>query len=350
MSTPTTATATIPHSSHYQHHPPHHYPYYSTNPSTAYAHRATANQLLPSTTRLAPSYPPSTSTSSYAPSSSTQSSNTSSTTLNGSSFSSNSSLARSQRQHDLVDLPNLLDSNYTTMAAPVGSSKPLTSPSSNAHIGQKRRRDSPVDWKKFYGGHPPKEIIVIDDTPEPESAAVSAVSASHTLTHPSSASSNTTYTYTNGASVGANTSAARHAPKRRKRDDNIPTTSGTRYDPVHHSRMNDTATPRRNANATPSASTISSSDRTNSAIHTTAATSLGSLSSNGQYEHDAQPGQKRKRTRQQVANEVKRRETAITGHNYPSYHPPPNPPKKAGEVSVRVITDVSSIPQLRASI
>ncbi|KAJ4391080.1 serine threonine protein kinase CMGC group [Gnomoniopsis smithogilvyi] len=224
------------------------------------------------------------------------------------------------------------------MAAPSGSSKPLSSPPSNAHIGQKRRRDSPVDWKKFYGGHPPKEIIVIDDTPEPESAAVSAVSASHALAHPTTGS-NTTYTYTNGGPVSANTSAARHAPKRRKRDDNLPTTSGTRYDPVHHSRMNDTATPRRNANATPSASTISSSDRTNSAIHTTAATSLGSLSSNSQYEHDAQPGQKRKRTRQQVANEVKRRETAITGHNYPSYHPPPNPPKKAGEVHVRVIPD-----------
>lgn len=336
MSTPTTATATIPHSSHYQHHPPHHYPYYTTNPSTAYAHRSTANQLLPSASRLAPSYPASTPTSSYAPSSSTQ---TSSTTINGSSFSSNSSLARSQRQHDLVDLPAILDTNYTTMAAPSGSSKPLSSSSPKAHIGQKRRRDSPVDWKKFYGGHPPKEIIVIDDTPEPDSAAVST---SQTLAHPSTGTS-TTYTYTNGTAVSANTSAARHAPKRRKRDDDVPATSGIRYDPVHHSRMNDTATPRRNGNATPSASIISSSDRTNSAIHTTAATSLGSLSSNGHYEHDVQPGQKRKRTRQQVANEVKRRETAITGHNYPSYHPPPNPPKKAGDVHVRVISDVSSV-------
>lgn len=222
---------------------------------------------------------------------------------------------------------------------------PASIAASQALSSKKRRRESPVDWKKFYGGQPPKEIIVIDDTPEPDSAAVSAVSGSQTLVNGSTA-----YIYTNGttngtngtnaAGVGANTSAARHAPKRRKRDDDVSTTSGTRYDPVHHSRLNGSATTPRQ-NGTSSGSTISSSGRGNSAIHTTAATSLGSLSSNGQYDYDAQPGQKRKRTRQQVANEVKRRETAIVGHNYPNYHPPPRPPKKAGDVHVRVIPDVS---------
>lgn len=320
MSTPTTATATIPHS-HY-HHPSHHgFPYYSTNPSTTY--RSTANQL-PSSSRLAPSYP-APSTSSYAPTSSTQ---TSSATINGSSFSSNSSLARSQRQ-DVVDLP-ALDNNYTTM--PTSGASSQTQSTSQSSL--KRRRNSPVDWKKFYGGQPPKEIIVIDDTPEPENAA--SASASQTLVNGSTA-----YTYTNGTAISANTSAARHAPKRRKRDDDVSTTSGTRYDPVHHSRLNaSTSTPHQNG--TPSGSTISSSGRTNSAIHTTAATSLGSLSSTGQYDYDTAPGQKRKRTtRQQVANEVKRRETALVGHNYPSYHPPPHPPKKAGDAHVRVIPDVS---------
>ena len=91
---------------------------------------------------------------------------------------------------------------------------------------------------------------------------------------------------------------------------------------------------------TPSGSTISS-DRTNSANHTTAATSLGSLSSNGQYDYEAQPGQKRKRTRQQHAEEVKRRELGMLGHTYTSYQPPPHPPKKAAEVFVRVESDVS---------
>ncbi|KAK7711286.1 serine threonine protein kinase CMGC group [Diaporthe eres] len=210
-------------------------------------------------------------------------------------------------------------------------------PANGSPDSRKRRRQSPVDWNKFYGGQPPKEIIVIDDSPGPDGAAVSAVPASQTLTN-----GNAAYNYANGVNGGpvtANTSAARHAPKRRKRDDDAPTGSGTRYDPVHHSRLNgSTTTPHQNG-ATPSASTISSSDRTNSAIHTTAATSLGSLSSNSQYDHDVQPGSKRKRTRQQVANEVKRRENAIIGHAYPSYHPPPQPPKKAADVHVRVIPD-----------
>ncbi|KUI54307.1 Dual specificity protein kinase lkh1 [Cytospora mali] len=225
---------------------------------------------------------------------------------------------------------------------PAASSKAQSSNSSDP--SRKRRRESPVDWNKFYGGQPPKEIIVIDDTPEPDGGA--APSASQRSVNSSAA-----YSYTNGingvnggagggaVAVATNTSVARHAPKRRKGNDDATTASGTRYDPVHHSRLNGplTTTPRQNG--TPAGSTISSSDRTSSAIHTTAATSLGSLSSNGQYDYDAQPGQKRKRTRQQVANEIKRRETAIIGHAFPSYHPPPQPPKKAGDVHVRVIPD-----------
>lgn len=318
MSTPTTATATIPHS-HY-HHSSHHFQYYDP-------YRSAANQLLPSSSRIAPSYPAS--TSSYAPSSATH---TTSTTINGSSFYRNSSLARSHRQ-DITELPVLLEPNYTTMAPSKAAAQQVSS--NNSQSARKRRRNTPVDWTKFYGGQPPKEIIVIDDTPEPDSNAVSAASASQTL-----GSGSTVYSYTNGNGVGggvsANTSATRHAPKRRKRDDDAPVASGTRYDPVHHSRLNgSTATPRQNGIL--SDSTISS-DRHDSAIHTTAATSLGSLSSNGQYDLDAQPGQKRKRTRQQVANEVKRRD------NYPSYHPPPHPPKKAGDVHVRVVPDVSLAP------
>lgn len=331
MSTPTTATATIPHSHYHNSH--HHFPYYSGNSTASYR---SAHQLLPTTSRLAPPY--AASTASYAPSTSTQ---TTSATINGSSFSNNSSVARSHRQD--LDLPSILDQNYTTM--PAASSKAQTA--NSADSSRKRRRESPVDWNKFYGGQPPKEIIVIDDTPEPENAAAPSASQH-------SVNSSVAYSYTNGVNgvnggggggpvaVAANTSVARHAPKRRKGNDDAPTASGTRYDPVHHSRLNGplTITPRQNG--TPAGSTISSSDRTNSAIHTTAATSLGSLSSNGQYDYDAQPGQKRKRTRQQVANEIKRRETAIIGHAFPSYHPPPQPPKKAGDVHVRVIPDVSS--------
>lgn len=336
MSTPTTATATIPHSHYHNSH--HHFPYYPGNSAASY--RSAAHQLLPSTSRLAHPPPYSASSASYAPSTTTQAT---STNINGSTYSNNSSVARSHRTD--LDLPSILDQNYTTM--PAASSKAQHSTSAE----RKRRRESPVDWNKFYGGQPPKEIIVIDDTPEPEGAAAPSASQH-------SVNSSTAYSYTNGlngvnggggaVSVAANTSATRHAPKRRKGNDDAPTNSGTRYDPVHHSRLNGpplaTTTPRQNG--TPAGSTISSSDRTNSAIHTTAATSLGSLSSNGQHDYDAQPGQKRKRTRQQVANEIKRRETEIIGHAFPSYHPPPQPPKKAGDVHVRLIPDVSSCPPI----
>lgn len=332
MSTPTTATATIPHN-HYHHLPSHHgYNYYPTNATSSY--RTTATQV-PAANRLqAPSYPAS-STSSYAPSSNTHAS---SLTINGSSFSANPSLARSHRQ-DATELPAILDSNYTTMPTSPADTQASTSHNPSS---RKRRREGPVDWDEFYGGRAPKEIIIIDDTPEPDDAAAAAAAAAPA--QQASSNAGTTYTYTtgtNGTGVSANTSAARHAPKRRKRDDDVPSVSGTHYDPVHHSRL-DASTTTPHQNGTPSGSTISSSARTtNSAIHTTAATSLGSLSSGGQYDYDAQPGQKRKRTtRQQAANEVKRKETALISHTYPSYHPPPQPPKKAGDVHVRVIPDV----------
>jgi dual-specificity kinase len=69
---------------------------------------------------------------------------------------------------------------------------------------------------------------------------------------------------------------------------------------------------------------------------------LGSLSSNGQYEYDIQPGQKRKRTtRQQIANEARRREAGNLTDAYANYRPPPYPPKKARDVHIAVIPDVS---------
>jgi ribosomal protein S7 len=96
-----------------------------------------------------------------------------------------------------------------------------------------------------------------------------------------------------------------------------------------------------------SGSTIST-DRTTSAIHTTAATSLGSHSSNGQngYEAavDVQPGQKRKRTatRLQIANEDKERELETNGDAFTNYKPPPRPPIKAPDVQVKQVADVNT--------
>jgi len=205
----------------------------------------------------------------------------------------------------------------TTAVPQQTQTQPLAGPPA-----KKRRRSRAPDWNQFFKNGLPQEIIVIDDTPEPETP--NTVSAS------SQAYSNGAV---NGTTNAANDLSARHLAKKRKRDNEPP-----HYDPVYHNNIvgSHANTPRRRPSL--SKSTVSS-DRTNSAVGTTAATSLGSLSSHSQYEYDTQPGQKRKRTtRQQVANELKRREAAVTDA-FVSYRPPPYPPKKASEVHVKVVHD-----------
>lgn len=292
MSTPTTATATLPPYN------PHHFPY-SHHQHQAYPqantslYRSAASSILPASSRIG------------FPSPTAYSSSSSQSGTNGISGGSSTS---SVRHVEPATLPPLADSHYTAMPA-TAQAQPVPEPRSV----RKRRRSREPDWNTFYKNGLPKEIIVIDDTPEPEAAPVSSAP-----------------TLVDGHSNGITTStdsAPRHTAKRRRRDD-----EPARYDPVYN-----THTPRQHGS--PSKSTVSS-DRTNSANHTTAATSLGSLSSNGQqYDYEVQPGQKRKRTtRQQIANEAKRRE-ALTDA-FASYQPPPYPPKKANEVHVKVIPDV----------
>lgn len=201
--------------------------------------------------------------------------------------------------------------------------KSTAMPVSSASIihpnSKKRQRSRDVkepDWEKFYANGLPKEVIVIDDSPEPSSSVVSNTQASSRIV------------------VGSDN---RHAAKKRRRDD-----VGAAYDPVYH------LGPSQSNNHSPeykdsSGSTIST-DRTTSAIHTTAATSLGSHSSNGNgYENaDVQAGQKRKRqgTRLQLANEAKRKELEINGDAFSNYQPPPKPPIKAADVQVKAVADV----------
>ena len=188
-------------------------------------------------------------------------------------------------------------------------------------ISKKRQRSREVrepDWDKFYENGLPKEVIVIDDSPSPDHSA-SIVPMSQL----------------DGVVIGG---SGRHAAKKRKRDD-----VGLAYDPVYQVAPHSNHESPQYSNSA-SGSTIST-DRTTSAIHTTAATSLGSHSSNGQngYEAaDVQPGQKRKRTatRLQLANEAKRRELE-TNSGFSDYLPPPHPPIKAPEVQVKQVTDVS---------
>jgi hypothetical protein len=197
------------------------------------------------------------------------------------------------------------------------SSTVPTSHASSQRERPKRRRSRGPDWDTFYKNGLPQEIIIIDDTPEPDAPAgpphKKAVNG-HAHVEP----------YRNGA----NTSASRQPAKKRKRDDEVSNAESAYYSQKY--ATSHASTP--HVNGTGSLST----DR--ATVQTVAATSL---SSNSQYDYDVQLGNKRKRTRQQVANEAKRREIEFLDAFI--YKPPPFPPKKASEVNVRVVHDVSSI-------
>lgn len=195
------------------------------------------------------------------------------------------------------------------------STASLQNPASAGGPARKRRRSREPDWNAFYKNGLPKEVIVIDDTPEPDADADLKEAASNYSTG----------TYTNGTVNGSD--AGRPVNKKRRKDDVYQ--NGRRA--TNGSQM-----------ATPT-STSTSTDRTSSAQNTTtAATSLGSLSSNGHYDYEPpQTGQKRKRTRQQIAQEAKRREVEVLSERFATYKPPTKPVKKSGEVAVRVVNDVS---------
>ncbi|KAL2107317.1 hypothetical protein VUR80DRAFT_5411 [Thermomyces stellatus] len=183
----------------------------------------------------------------------------------------------------------------------------------------RRRRSRGPDWNSFYKNGLPKEIIVIDDSPEPNTGGVSTANQpSHHVV--SGAGVNTR---ANGNAAAAATT--RPAAKKRKREGD--------FDSGYYTQKYGTSlasTPHMNGSATGSISTDSTTAQTAAAT---------SLSSGTQYDYDAQLGNKRKRTRQQVANEAKRREVDLLGDAYISYKPPPYPPKKAGEVPVRAVQD-----------
>lgn len=185
---------------------------------------------------------------------------------------------------------------------------------------RKRRRSREPNWSSFYRNGLPKEIIVIEDTPETEA------NTSRKMVNGQA----NTYASTN---VPANGAAMPHPPKKRRRDDDP--SAALVHHPGYHVQYYDSQTNMPHHTSTPNESVLSSSDGTNSALHTTAPTSL---SSNGQYD-DVQPPLKRKRTRQQVANEAKRRDVDGLGDPFFTYKPPPHP-KKAPDVHVRVISDV----------
>ncbi|KAH3956308.1 hypothetical protein HBI80_248040 [Parastagonospora nodorum] len=185
--------------------------------------------------------------------------------------------------------------------------------------GSAGRRRNP-DWAGFYKSGLPKEVIVIDDDDDEDQDPAPAPPRQPGLTR----------TATNGS--------ARHTDKKRK------TTASTAYDPVYNQQTSYSTT------QTPyydSPNHSLSTDRTTSALNTTAATSLGSQVSNG---HHISPldnsavGQKRKRTRavaQDEAKQTKRRELDHDDNPFSLYQPPPNPVIKAKDVYVQVVPDKS---------
>ncbi|KAI9711250.1 MAG: dual specificity protein kinase kns1 [Bogoriella megaspora] len=190
-----------------------------------------------------------------------------------------------------------------------------TSSQAPSDMDSSRKRSRKPDWGEFYRNGPPKEVIVIDDdSPEPR---------------PSNSATNAKYPAVANASTNG---SVRHADKKRK------TAASTNYDPVYNHQYSSTQTPYLEDSGSHSLST----DRTNSAYNTTAATSLTSQASNGSYlppEVQEVAGQKRKRQTRKTTAEEKKREIDHLKDPYASYirGAPPNPPIKAREVHVPVV-------------
>ena len=169
--------------------------------------------------------------------------------------------------------------------------------------GRKRGRNSPVDWRAFFGDRPPAEIITIhdDDSPVPPDEDQGAPP-------PNNGSSN-----------------ARHAGKRRR-------TNAAGGEATY----SNTNTPYSHSNHT----------STESLQNTTAPTSLGSQASSGSRLDGAQTGQKRKRGVTRASDQDrKRQETERAGargylEEYGEYVPPPKQLRKQKEVHVPAIHEV----------
>lgn len=190
----------------------------------------------------------------------------------------------------------------------------MSSSQTDSGLQGSRKGGRRPDWHEFYKNGPPKEIIVIDDDSPPPKLVENA-----RINH-------TTRTLTKN-------DLATHTNKKRK------TAQAPTYEAVSYQQS---SYAKGRSDGDTGSDTIST-DRTTS-LQTTAPTSLGSsLGSSGTYTETAVAGQKRKRvTRQQTADEKKRREIEVVGDAYSSYVPPPKPPIKAKDVHVPPVREVNS--------
>ncbi|EFX00293.1 protein kinase [Grosmannia clavigera kw1407] len=278
MSTPTTATATLPQYSSF--HP------FSHQSSYLQALPAPYSQVSTSTGIHLP--PPAAMTNGVAVSSHARAPLYSSSSSQ-SHYASVRDIEGPGPVHGTSLAENPTQTSTTATAAP--------SRSPEGTFSRKRRRSGPPDWESFYKNGLPQEA--------------------------------------------ANVDGEQHSAKKRRRlDESLSTTStlvaSGRYDPVYNYPQ-------------PSGSTASS-ERTNSnsyanAAATAANTATSSLASTrgypAAYEATAASQKLRRTTRQQAANESKKRDPDMTvmGLAFTHYRPPPLPPVKAPEVEVKVIHD-----------
>ncbi|KAG6123944.1 hypothetical protein E4U22_000933 [Claviceps purpurea] len=371
MSTPTTAVATLPHYHHHAHHHAHgrathahhshfvqpHHPHHSgllhpSSVSTVPNRRSTASYsvLQPSSSVLTASTPSSSTASRLPPYSEPVSH-----TADGHS-SSTAAIARTHRlqsppappppaagrhQHHSHVEPRTpttprhridpYDSNTmasvtatattTTMAAGAGSA-------ADDPPSRKRRRSREPDWNAFYRNGLPSEIIVIDDTPEPEANTGRKMTVTST----------NGYLPTTAAATSASaTKPGRPQPaKRRRRDDGV-AAPGYHVQYVGSHTMTPLQKQTQKTASTPNGSTLSSEGMNSNSVHNTTAPT--SLSSNSQPEEVAAPLKRKRTTRQQTANDAKRRDIEGLSGQLLTYQPPPLPLKKVSEVYVRVVHD-----------
>lgn len=294
MSTPSIATATLPSHQIYNYPPS----YQSTSVST-YPTPSSANNASAATTNAAAA--------------SRVNPNANAYTTYPAPADTVSSAATTSQPHPSSKQSSLASSMPQTQAAPAQAANGSASSS---------RKKQP-DWNEFYKNGVPKEIIVIDDSPEPTSPAMKKTQARRPAPPASTPS----------------TSKMQPAAKKRR-------TGGTENHTAVYDRPSFSHLPQQFGDDVSVATHSVSTDRTTS-LQTTAPTSLGShgsldngLGANGgvSYE-DANVGQKRKR----VTRKTTRDEQVNKAYDYVS---PPKPLIKAGEVHVPVIREVSRRPNL----
>lgn len=211
---------------------------------------------------------------------------------------------------------NFLPTKQQSHPAPMPVSQSTPALSTSNRSGSHRK----PDWHEFYKNGVPKEVILIDDdTPPPRQPSRQG---------------------RRGHDMGGAPLPQSAAGKKRKLDQSY----GQEYHDspafsTHPAHFGDTAS-------------VSSHSGTRTTSHqTTAPTSLESYGSNAasnSYE-DVNVGQKRKRAQPQKETraQVKRKQQEATSDAFHDYVPPPVPVRKAPEVHVPVVRDVSRIPDVR---